>query len=113
MKLPNGERAVVSDDKLLRYLLNADHDEGRHHAHLFELLLGINERNAEVLRDELRRAALEVDATIGKPSEYGQKYEVRFEMTGPRARYTVLSVWFVPTGSQIPHLVTVYVISGD
>ena len=109
MKLPNGDRAAVSDAKLLGYLLNPDHDEGRHHARLFDLLLGVNLSNADRLRSELLRAAREDEATPGKQSKYGSKYEIRFDMTGPRGRYTVLSVWFVPLGETVSHLVTAYV----
>jgi hypothetical protein len=109
MKLPNGERAQIDDQKLLGYALNPAHPAGKQHARLFDRLLGINLANADVLRQALIDAARDGEAIAGKASRYGTKYEVRFEMTGTRGRYNVLSVWIVPTGSLIAHLVTVYI----
>jgi hypothetical protein len=109
MKLPNGDLAVVSDKKLFDYLLNLNHPVGGPHAKLFELLFGINRGNAEELRTALLIAAREGEAMPGKPSPFGDKYEVRFQMTGKRKAHTVLSVWIVLTGSRVPHLVTAYV----
>ena len=109
MKLPNGERAVVSDEKLFQYLLNLNHPVGGPHAQLFDHLLGINLANPEPLRSALLTAAREQEATAGKTSAFGKKYEIRFEMTGKRRSHTVLSVWIVPKGIEVPHLVTAYV----
>lgn len=109
MKLPNGDEAIISDQKLLGYLLNPSHEEGKDHARLFDLLLGINLTNAHLLRAELLVAAREADASFGKSSRYGKKYEVRFQMTGKRGCYTILSVWIVPADDPVPRLVTAYI----
>jgi len=109
MKLPDGNNAVVSDKKLLGYLLNPNHRDGKDHAILFDRLLGINLTNAQVLRDALIRAAAQGDATAGRPSLYGKKYEIRFEMTGTRGSYTVLSVWVIRPEAPVPHLVTAFI----
>jgi hypothetical protein len=45
MMLPNGNRAVVDDSKLLDCVLNPDHSIGRHDAVLFEELLGTTRLN--------------------------------------------------------------------
>jgi hypothetical protein len=50
MKMPNGDRAMVTDEKLLRYILNPAHAVGGPHAKLFDRLLGINLACADVLR---------------------------------------------------------------
>ncbi len=76
---------------------------------LFDRLLGITTKNADVLDAALRRAAIDADATPGAVSAFGAKYEVRFPMTGPRGTFVVLSVWIVPTGTDVPVLVTVYI----
>src|SRR6266542_6073637 len=95
MRLPNGEKAVVDDVKLLQYILNPAHPHGRTHAHLFDRLLGINLTNADVLRQALLEAAVSGDAIAGASSSFGQKFEIRFSLTGPRGAYNVLSVWMV------------------
>ena len=63
MKIPNGDRATVSDEKLLRYVLNPRHPVGGPHARLFDRLLGINLTCADVLREALLRAARNEEAT--------------------------------------------------
>jgi hypothetical protein len=109
MKMPNGEQASVDDEKLLRYLLNPMHPVGGPHAVLFERLLGINRTCADVLRQALLRAARDEEATLGKSSAYGQKFEIQFSLDGPRGGYTVLSVWMIKTGTDLPQLVTAYI----
>jgi len=74
---------------LLGYVLNSNHQDGKEHALLFDRLLGINLTNAHLLYDALIKAAIDEDAVPGKPSPYGDKYEIRFQMTGTRGSYTV------------------------
>jgi hypothetical protein len=109
MNLPNGDSAVVSDEMLFQYLLNRNHPVGGPHAHLFEHLFGINLTTPQRLRSALLAAAREQEAIPGKASALGEKYEVRFQMTGKRKRHTVLSVWIIFSGTKVPHLVTAYV----
>lgn len=109
MKLPNGERAVVSDEKLYGFLVNPDHPAQPGHAELFDRLLGIDSDSAERLRDALLTAARESEAAPGSPSPHGQKFEVRFSMAGRRGTYIILSVWIIERGADAPRLVTAFV----
>lgn len=109
MKLPNGEHAVVESRKLIEYVLNVEHPVGRHHALLFNSLLGITPADVHLLEMALRKAAKDGEAAPGKSSPFGQKWEVRFSMPGPRGAKNVLSVWLVASGHTIPRLITCYV----
>ena len=109
MKLPNGDRAIVDDRKLVEYVLNAAHPVGKHHAALFERLLGIGPRQSPLLRSMLVAAAREEDATAGQQSPHGKKYEQRLTMTGSKGTRTVLAVWLVERGGDVPRLITCYV----
>ncbi len=109
MRMPNGDLANLPDTKLTAYLLNSNHPEQPGHAILFRQLLGIGPENADVLRSALLRAAAQEDATPGNPTPYGQKYEIRFPMSGPSGTYTVLSVWIIEQGTEIPRLVTAFI----
>jgi len=109
MKLPHGDQAIVDSRKLLEYLLNPDHPEGRGHARLFKLLLGIDRSNHRTLVAALQNAARDGEATRGKLSPYGQKFELRFQMTGRNRAFTVLSVWIVTKTDPRPRLVTAYI----
>ncbi|TAE82235.1 MAG: hypothetical protein EAZ83_13110, partial [Oscillatoriales cyanobacterium] len=59
MKLPNGDRAEVSLQKLVGYCLNPEHSHGKHKARVFASVLGITANNAEVLRELIQKAAIE------------------------------------------------------
>lgn len=109
MRLPNGSRAIASDEKLYGYPVNVDHPTSSGHAELFARLLGIDRSNAESLRTALLTAAANAEATPGTLSPHGDKYEVRFDMTGTRRSYTILSVWIIEHGSEIHRLVTAFV----
>ena len=109
MKLPNGDKAIIDDKKFWAYVLNPRHPHGREHARLFKHLLDIDLSNWQLLRSELERAAREEEATPGRSSSFGTKYEIRSSMTGTRGQHIILSVWIVPTGETIPRLVTTYI----
>jgi uncharacterized protein DUF6883 len=109
VKLPNGEHAIVEDRKVIEYMLNPLHPVGGPKAHLFNTLLGFNASNWQVLRDSLVRAAKDEEAIEGRASPFGQKYELRFQMTGKRRSYTILSIWIIPVGESNPRLVTAYI----
>jgi hypothetical protein len=107
--LPEGEQAVVEDTKLLDYVLNPEHPIGRHHAMLFETLRGITRQNYEVLKAQLLRAASSVEVDAGKPSPFGQKFEMRFPVHGPLGTRPVLAVWMREPTPVRPRLITCYV----
>ena len=109
MKLPHGKKAIVPDDKLFEFLLNDNHPEQPGHAILFRQLLGIGKGNAEVLRSALLHAASEGIVDNEQQSPYGTKYEIRFEMTGARETYTILSIWIIEHGFDSPRLVTAFI----
>jgi len=109
MNLPNGDKAVVDDAKLYRFLVNRQHPRQAGHAELFHRLLGIDESNAELLRSALLKAASggEVDSVVVTP--YGPKYRIRFSMSGQRGTFVILSVWMIREETGYPSLVTAFV----
>ncbi len=109
MRVPFADDAIVEDAKLLDYALNPDHPVGRHHARLFDQLLGLSKANAPVLKAALLKAVRTEDARIGQASPHGTKYEVRFTMMGPVSEHRVLSVWLLEPGLKRPRLITCYV----
>ena len=106
MLLPAGEQAVVEDAKLLDYVLNPEHPVGRHHAGLFERLLGITRVNYEVLKEQLLQAAVSLEVEPGRPSPFGEKFEMRCPVRGPLGTRAVLAVWMREEGQASPRLIT-------
>ena len=110
MKLPNAGRAVVDLAKLRDYCLSAEHLRGKHKARVFAAALGLTADNAEDLRAALIAAARTEDATATDEDEYGQRYVLDFNMTGPAGEATVRSSWIIRTGEDFPRLTTCYVL---
>lgn len=73
MRLPQGDRAIVNERKVIDYCLSKDHDEGKHKARLFRPIVGITLDNADRLLDQLREAAACGEATLGKLDRYGER----------------------------------------
>ncbi|HEV2348292.1 MAG TPA: hypothetical protein VG028_00435 [Terriglobia bacterium] len=110
MKLPGAERAIVDMAKLRDYCLNEQHPRGRHKARVFSLALGITLADAAVLREALLNAAIEGEAVATERDDYGQRYVVDFEMTGPGGRATVRSTWIVLRQEDFPRMTSCYVL---
>jgi hypothetical protein len=108
MRLPNGDRAVVDDAKLVNYCLSPTHARGRHKAKLFAAKLGFTRHHSIMLRTALLAAARNADAVEIRRNAHGQMYEIRFECAGPIGKATLLSVWISLDSDEIPRLVTCY-----
>lgn len=109
MRLPNGDRAIVEDRKLIDYVLSTEHPVGKHHALLFQRLLGIGPQQAPLLKSRLLAAAAADEAVPGQPTSYGQKFVQRLTMTGQQGERVVLAVWLIDVGQELPRLITCYV----
>ena len=102
MKLPNGQHAIVEDAKLLDCVLNPAHPVGRHHAVLFQRLLGVTRDRYLVLKNALLEGARIGEVEPGQPSRYGRKYETRRELDGPEGSKAVLAIWLIEAGDDRP-----------
>ena len=110
LKLPNGRQAIVDSRKIANYCLSPEHDDGRHKAHLFQALTGLNRDNAGLLVDALRQAAASGDTAAGRVDRYGRRYVIDFEFTGPSGTAMIRSAWIVRAGEDMPRLVTCYIL---
>jgi len=105
MRIPGADRAIISREKIVRYLLNPDHPDGGSKAVVLEHA-GFSARRPEELELALRTQHLSLDAEEGKPSAFGEKYEIRGELRGPVDRVVVRSIWIVRHGESAPRLIT-------
>lgn len=110
MKLPNGDKAVIDERKLVDYSLDPNHPVGKHKARVFRAAIGLTQADAALLREALLEAAKGRDVAPGRLDEYGQRYQVDFEMSGPHGPVPVRSAWIVGPGEDVPRLVTCYVL---
>ena len=107
MKLPVVMKVRVDPAKVRCYLLSASHPVGRYKAVFFRSL-GCSAVNWMQLAQNLAELAASREATV-RETEYGEKYEVRGTLKGPNGRSAeIVTVWFVPSGSDVARLVTAY-----
>lgn len=105
MKL-SAKDAIIPPEKLSRYVLSLTHPDGRAKAQ-YLARLGYSEGDGTRLEADLREQHLSLEALPGKPSPYGQKYEILGSLTGPNAASTwVRTVWIIRTGESVPRFVT-------
>jgi hypothetical protein len=108
VRLPNGEKAFIADEKLAGYCLNLQHPRGRHKARLFASKLGISRKNEEVLRRALLLAAAAEEATFLGEDQFGRRFAVEFDLRGPSGFGRVRSYWIIRRDEEYPRLITCY-----
>lgn len=107
--LPNSEAAVVDLGKLFNYCLNPEHPKGGHKARVFSSVLGLTQQNGLYLQQALLDAAQRHEAIPKLADEHGERFEVRFLLTGPNGNTAeVISGWIVDAGETFPRLISCY-----
>jgi len=109
-RLPRADQAVVPREKLERYLLNPEHEVGRHKARVFASALAIRQRDSAYLRDQLQTAVVDAPISSVRETPWGGLYELVLAINGLNDQTRrVMSVWLV-AGQEPPRLVTAYVV---
>lgn len=105
--VPNPERAVVDGRKIYGYLLSSVHAVGRHKAEFFKAL-GYDLEQWSKLQTDLQAQARSDVAAVTE-TEFGTKYEVRSELTGPNGRSArIVTIWMLSFNGEPARLVTAY-----
>jgi Domain of unknown function (DUF6883) len=110
MKLPDGDKAIIDQRKIIDYSLSPHHDDGKHKARLFQDVLGLTRDHATVLLDALKEAAVDGEAVSSRLDRYGQRYVIDFEFVGPTGQAMLRSAWIIRPGETAPRLVTCYIL---
>jgi hypothetical protein len=108
MKLPNAHLALVTEDKVTGYLLNAAHRFGASKARFFAEF-GFRVEEWEVLARALREHGRRHEVTKERETGFGPRYELDGELYAPDGRCPqVRTVWQTDRGQIAPRLITVY-----
>ena len=110
MKLPNCEKAYVDDLKLIAYCLDPEHKVGKHKARVFQSVLGININNFYILKQAILEAALTQNAIFTNKIEYGELYNMDFDLTNIGRTATVRTAWIIKNEENFPRLTTCFII---
>ncbi|MBZ0304194.1 MAG: hypothetical protein K8J31_30950 [Anaerolineae bacterium] len=109
MKLPNSDKAVVPEAKIVRYLLDLTSENGRAKAAFF-LAFGFTIDKWQVMAEALKQHASdhEVIKTDERPP-FGVHYVVEGAINTPDGRNPgVRVVWIIDEGDDTPRLVSAY-----
>lgn len=109
MKLPNCENAFVSIEKLRDYCLNDEHHRGKHKAKVFESDLGLQKKDAEILKKIIEQAVKTFEAVETFKDEYGIRFTVDISYSNKDKIAAIRTLWIVKTGEDFPRLSTCYV----
>lgn len=110
MKLPNGERAEASLEKVRNYLLNSEHPANRGKAAGYARF-GFFRWRWLKLRDALLAHACTASVVKIMPTPQGVKYALEGMLEGADGRRPwFCSVWEVKGGRPSPQLVTAHLI---
>jgi len=109
------DSVVVDLAKLRDYCLSDSHPRGRHKARVFRTTLGLVAADAEVLREALLNAVRERSDELRtrESDEYGQRYELDFEITTAVGSAFIRSAWIVPSGQRVLRFISCYLPRGN
>ena len=108
MKLPNGELAIVSMEKIVGYCLNLNHSLGKHKARVFASALEITVENAGELEKLIRQAAIKGDVVQQNRTEFSFLYKVDWPVIN-RPSVTLRTLWEITTEQPNPRLVSAFI----
>lgn len=98
-------------EKLEGYLLDPEHEVGRHKARVFASALGIQQRDWEYLRDQLEAAIIDASVSSVRETPWRDLYEMVLPVDGLNGQTRrVMTAWLVATDDDPPRLVTAYVL---
>ncbi|OGE11157.1 hypothetical protein A3A60_03555 [Candidatus Curtissbacteria bacterium RIFCSPLOWO2_01_FULL_42_26] len=108
MKLPNRDKAIISTNKLVTYLLSETHPVGSTKARFFRGL-GFNETNIDKLENALLKMVRSNNVNKERNFKFGTNYAINGAIETPSGKtVTITSVWFVKTVGSRPSFVTAY-----
>lgn len=108
MNLPDARLAIVEQEKIVDYLLNAAHPDNGGKAAFF-LALGFSLEDWQTLAAAFLNMAERGAVTKSMASPHGQKYILDCKIETPSGRTPrVRTVWIIDAGLAPPRLVTAY-----
>ena len=107
MKLGNPEKAIITQAKIQDYLLSETHPIGRFKAVIFSDL-GYHRAQWKKLQTDLK-GFLDLEAIEKETTEYGRKYEICGELSGPKGKSIYLvTAWIILKNEDFPRFITAY-----
>jgi hypothetical protein len=107
-QLPNAEKAIIQAEKITRYLLDFDHEDGKTKAAFF-VRFGFDPNDWQVLEQAILQHALENPVVAQTETAFGIKYTVEGGLNCPDGRKPgVRTTWQIDKGKDVPRLITAH-----
>jgi hypothetical protein len=107
-KLPNADKVVIEQEKILDYLLNPKHRIGASKANFF-IKFGFSAGKWKILAEALRIHGQTTDVIKVRETNLGPQYVVEGKLNTPDGRTPfVRSIWQMDKGAVAPRLITAY-----
>jgi hypothetical protein len=111
--LPNFVEAEIDPEKFYRYSMDPMNIGSQSKWIAFEEI-GYNVHDdesrwnaAQNVIEQLKDSLPDVPAKPGKTTQYGQRYQVRTQITGPTGKMgTLVTIWQIDVGNNVPRLIT-------
>ena len=108
VKLPNADRAIVTESKVVGYLLSADHPDGRSKATFFSDF-GFRAQQWGAFAKALLDHGSAGDVTAVANADYGTRYSVDGGIKTPDGRNPrIRTVWIADSEHAAPRLITAH-----
>lgn len=102
-------KAEVPEAKLTKYSLSFDHPKGRHKAHLFKELLGIEAKDWRYLAAQLLRGLNGAKIERVRLSKHGVKYSANIPVLGLNGAMKIVETGWIALNDHPPRLTTALV----
>jgi hypothetical protein len=108
---PDLAEAEIHPNKIAGYAMNPDHPVGRNKYRVIHSVTGLDAGDAAKVEEQIRAGVRNAVPVLGKPDEFGQRWNVDLPLTGPKGTIMVRTAWIVDTGSTTARLVTISLVS--
>ncbi len=105
------EKVSIDIRKLEDYCLNPHHPVGKHKARVFLSQLGIRQVDAEWMKETIMEKIKHAGIVWGHEDEYGKRCSADLKLIFNDRTAYVKTIWIIKTDSNIPELVTCYIIT--
>jgi len=108
MFLPNADKAIISERKILEYLLSTTHPSGKSKAGFF-FTIGFSLIDYFIVLEQLKSIPVNNPVKSFEENNYGIKYIIDGELQGKNSkRYNIRTVWIIEKNENYPKFVTAF-----
>ena len=109
MLKPDIDRAQINPMKLRDYCLSPEHPRGKHKARVFQSVLGLEQKDWQLLADSIRENLVKGNWIADNADEFGRRYHVDMPVEISRRSAIVRTLWIVRSGEEFPRLTSCFV----